>query len=245
VVVDERLSPLAAFGELSQGFHLGRARQLDSTQWCVRPALDFASGLSQLAIVVPPDTPRAVAGAGSDDLVEGTWCAVRSLAAGDGRAGRRATKLSAGRWRGVRAGAAVVVGARLLGRVAHADWLSSDAQLCGDAGFRVQAVARIEGRDEPFVLGRIVALGPTAGGANGAVEFHWSATTSLPVVSGVDSVEAQLFTGSGEALVPRGLLLGRARLPLGPGPHRIVLAQDVDTRSIAHAWVRTTEDAQP
>ena len=153
---------------------------------------------------------------------------------GDPSSWREGLKLGAGAWNGVGLGAAVVSGSRLVGRVRAAGPLSADVSLLGDPGVSIPAIARVAGRAEPLVLGQLVSLGrdPRDGRL---VRFHWNAL--LPW-EGTEPARAELFTGSGEPLLPRGLLLGLAVLPNGPGPHVLTLEQPVDTRDVRRLWVR-------
>jgi hypothetical protein len=111
----------------------------------------------------------------------------------------------------------------------------------------LHALARIEGRDEPFVLGRIVSLGRPSDGEPDEVEIDWPAVVPIPAPAEGSSstVRARLFTGSGDALVPRGLVLGEAELPVGPGPHRFRLEQGVDTRDVRRLWMRLDRGRAP
>jgi len=48
-----------------------------------------------------------------------------------------------------------------------------------------------------------------------------------------------LWTGSGELGVPRGLLVGTAALPVGPGPHVVLVEQADGARDPRGLVVRT------
>lgn len=242
VRVDESLSRLARFAAESNGFSLGALRRLDATQWGVEPLLDYAAGLSQLVIVAPADVERAAENLGADELSDGGWTRARVLTSGEPSPGRDGCEISAGRWRGAAPGAALVVGARLIGRVLHAGLLSSDAQRISDPGFSVQALARIDGRDEPWVLGRIVSLGRCDDEEGDAVEFTWDAVVPIPAENGESSVHAVLFTGSGEALVPRGLLLGEAQLSTREGPQSARLRLGLEVSALGELWLRTPRE---
>ncbi|MCC7012579.1 MAG: hypothetical protein IT454_08465 [Planctomycetes bacterium] len=240
--VDEELALLTPFAAQASGFALGRATQLDESLWGVAPAVDYRAGLSQLVIAAPDSLARAVPDSGADDLLDGGWTRARTISAGEPSYRREGREISAGRLAGVEAGAALVVGARLVGRVAHAGWSSSDVRHLADPGFSVQALARIEGRAIPVVLGRIVSLGHAASDVGDAIEFQWDAVVPLEAQAGERELAATLFTGSGEALVPRGLLLGTARLPVGPGPHLVRLRQGFDARALERVWARTPRE---
>jgi hypothetical protein len=53
------------------------------------------------------------------------------------------------------------------------------------------------------------------------------------------AVAVTLWTGSGEPGVPRGLLVGTALLPLGPGPHIVLVEQCEGARDPRGLAVRT------
>jgi cell shape-determining protein MreC len=233
--VDESLSPLEPFAVETRGFLLGPSMPLGDDEWCVKPLVDYSGGLSQLAIVAPADVARTAPDEGADELFDGEWCAARAISTGEPAPGRAGFEMSAGRASGVRAGAAVAVGARFAGRVVHASWLASDVTTLADPGLSVQAVALVEGRDAPFVLGHVTSRGIR----QGALELAWEATIPLEAVQGERARRATLFTGSGEPLVPRGLLLGEGELPCGPGPHVLQLDPGLEARSLSRVWART------
>jgi hypothetical protein len=58
-------------------------------------------------------------------------------------------------------------------------------------------------------------------------------------------VRATLFTGAGEPLVPRGLLIGEADLPTGVGPHRLRIDAADERLSIGHVRVRLAPPPAP
>lgn len=201
------------------------------------PALDYGAGLFQVAIVCPEQVSRADEHPQADVLEDGLWRRVGATSAGDPSAWREGQKLGAGRLNGVHTGAAVASGVRLVGRVSHAGLLTADVSLLGDPGFWVPAIARLEGRREPLVLGRLVSLGRERDAAGREVIlFHWDAI--VPLSGAGEPVPAVLYTGSGEPLVPRGSLLGEVLLPRGPGPHLLRVEEPVDTRRLASLWVR-------
>ena len=231
VTVDEELSALDPFREQARGFELGR---LAPEGEGVEPLLNFHSGLFQVVVVAPAQIDRPPEGAGREELEDGRWRPVVVTSSGDPSSWREGLKLGAGAWNGVLSGAAVVSGSRFVGRVRHAGPLTADVSLLGDPGVAIPAIARVAGRDEPLVLGQLASLGrdPQDGRL---VRFHWDAL--LPW-EGTQPARAELFTGSGEPLIPRGLLLGLTTLPNGPGPHVLTLEQPVDTRDVRRLWVR-------
>ncbi|MCY3003460.1 MAG: hypothetical protein NTV21_16825 [Planctomycetota bacterium] len=232
--VDERLSPLARFAAEADGFRLGMPEPGGDGEWVLRPLVDFSSGLYQLCIVAPADIAREPDRELADELGDKRWAEARVISIGEPSARRDGFELALGSWQGAQDGAALVVGARLLGKIVHAGALSSDARRLGDPGGSVHALARIEGRAAPVVLGRIVSLGRDE---EGALLFHWPAPLGIPGAAG-ERVRATLFTGAGEPLVPRGLLLGEAELPTGVGPHRVRVESADERFSIGHVRVR-------
>ena len=243
VVVDERggggAAGPAALAPLADGFLLGRpvatGRDARHPSYGIEPRLDYRTGLFQLAVVTPP---RSVSGAVElaplDVLADPlAWLEVHVTGGADPSAWREGLKLGAGAWHGLRRGAAVVSGLYLVGRVERAAPVAADVALLGDPGFRIPALARIEGRRHPIVLGSLVTLGREADGSR--VRFLWDARAPRTVER---TVLAEVFTGSGEARVPRGLLLGLTELPPGEGPHEITIEQPIDTRHVRRLWVR-------
>jgi cell shape-determining protein MreC len=239
--VDERLSPLARFAAEADGFRLGIPEPGGDGEWVLRPLVDFSSGLYQLCIVAPAEIAREPDRELADELGDERWKEARVISIGEPSARRDGFELALGRWQGALDGAALVVGARLLGKIVHAGALSSDARRLGDPGGSVHALARIEGRAAPVVLGRIVSLGRDE---DGALLFHWPAPLGIPGATG-ERVRATLFTGAGEPLVPRGLLIGEADLPTGVGPHRLRIEAADERLSIGHVRVRLAPPPAP
>ncbi len=213
----------------------------------VRPYLDYEAGLHQVLVLTAdgrqertPERERTV-------LSDGRWRSARFLVRFEASPWREGRKLDLGRQHGVEAGAAVVSGARLVGRVARAGLALSDVALPGDVGFRFSALAELEGvRGEgsaPLVLGRLVSLGRAE---DGRVRFEWRPQRALGGGEAADGGElagvtlpVTLWTGSGEAGVPRGLLVGTAALPVGPGPHVVLVEQADGARDPRGLVVRT------
>jgi hypothetical protein len=189
----------------------------------VRPGLDYEGGLFQVVVLVPPASGASQELLLAKDPFDARdWIGAACAPARDPSPWRDGRVLKAGRGAGVRAGAAVRAGARIVGRVLAVHALTSDVGLLGDPGLELSALATVEGRSAPFALGRLVSLGR---GRGGAPRFLWQALVPLTVETGEpgEPARARLFTGSGMAGVPRGLYLGDARLPRGPGPHVIEL----------------------
>lgn len=233
--VDESLSPLARFAVESNGFLLGSPQPSGDGEWVLQPLVDYSSGLYELVIAAPADIDRPPDRPNEDELSDGRWRLARATSVGEPSAARDGFELGLGRWGGALDGAALVSGARLVGRIAHAGTTSSDARRIGDPGFSVHVLARVEGRAAPVVLGRMIALRRRAGG----IEFLWPAPLGIAPLAGETHVRATLFTGSGDELVPRGLLLGEALLPTRPGPHVVLLEPGVDASSLGRVWVRS------
>ena len=207
--------------------------------WGVEPLLDYRTGLFQLVVVCPADVRRAPEELALDVLEDpDSWHSVAVTASGDPAAWRESLKVDAGGWDGLQSGAAVGSGSHLVGRIKRTSVLGADVALLGDPGFRVPALARIEGRVQPLVLGSLVTLGREKDGAR--VRFLWNAREPRTAER---VVRAEIFTGSGEPRVPRGLLLGVTELPAGPGLHELSVEQPVDTRDVRRLFVRI--DAPP
>ena len=230
---------------LANGFMLGELyfeRDERATRRGVRPGLDYQTGLYQVLVLMPEEVESQRVGAlpsFPDD-----WEPVRFMLRADPSAWRDGRKLSIGRLQGIDVGAAVASGIRMIGRVAHSSWLSADVRLVGDRGFRVNALALIgDGESErPHVMGRVRSLGRDE---HGDLLFEWPTVLPLEYGGGTDFVEARLFTGSGERGVPRGLLLGDAVLPTGPGPHVFSVRQPEGAREPVDLLVfRSTEGVQ-
>jgi hypothetical protein len=233
VVVDEP-DPNAGPTYLADGFFLGELKNEqfvseDSPSGApprevlgVAPLLDYATGLYQVLVLAPGRTGLVSAQSKKTYVLDdGGWLPARLHLRGETSPWREGRKLALGRRHGVQAGAALASGTRLAGRVTRAGLWTADVALVGDLGFAIPVVALLRSVSgelpEPHVLGRLVGFGRRVGGV---VRFRWSATLELSPDRG-ESVEATLWTGSGEAGVPRGLLLGEALLPTGPGPHWI------------------------
>jgi hypothetical protein len=236
VRVDERLNPRAPFRELCQDFRLGELAGAKLGRPEVRPEIDFAEGLFRVVVVLPPDALPPVASVDFDVFDAGNWREVRVFGAAEPAPWREGLKIDYPRSAGACEDFAVVAGARLVGFVARAGALHSDVALLGDCGVSVPAQARVEGAVEPLVLGRLISLGRTAPGA--PARLLWM--PAQPLAAGPDGAstrKARLFTGAGELGVPRGLVIGEALLPCGPGPHVVEVDEGVDARLLRRLWV--------
>lgn len=238
--VDELASPLAPFAPQAAGFRLGRVEATPRGDYAIVPDVDFRSGLFRVAIVAPAAIERRTDYLPFDPLYDSNWIAARVLSIGQPDERREGFEISAGRWSGVREGAAFVVGARLIGRVRRAGPFSADVATLADPGWSLHAVALAADSDRPVILGALVALGRAADDVN-TVEFEWNSRGVRQ--AGEDGLEVQVFTGAGQPGVPSGLWLGSTRLPGEPGVHVLRLAQQVDARNAPRGFVRKVEAA--
>jgi len=252
VRVDDGLSG-ARFADLARGFRLGGLvvvnDQREERTYAVRSPINFAGGIFQLALVRPGDARGGELQAlVTDPLEDGRWLAVRALSCGDPLGVREGVVLGAGTLQGVRAGAAVVAGTRLIGRVVRAGPLAAGAGLLGDPGLALPVAASVEGRDEPLALGWLVSLGrPGDGVASDHVLFHWQEgwPADLAADAGQEPVRARLYTGAGAAGVPPWLVIGDAWLARERGPQVLDVQLAVDPRRLAHLRLRLDEEGRP
>lgn len=231
VVVDELLSELDRFGYLAEGYALGVLESGKSDgDWRVRPVLDFLHGLYQVVVLTPERPGEGELVPPLHPLSESTWARARPLTPGDPSPWRQSVQIDAGRADGVESGAAVVCGARLIGRVGTVREWSSSVLFITDPGFSVPVVGRpiLDVDAAPSMLGRFVGLGDEG---DGLPVFHWRDVTLPEAESDSDGQALEpmrLFTGSGEDGLPAGLLIGEAELPIhsseGRG-HRIELSE--------------------
>lgn len=245
VRVDEERSGAERYRAQANGFLLGRlvmrAAEKRSVSFSVEAPVDFRGGLFRLVIVGPaghfPDPGLELA----DVLASSDWIASRTLTRGDPARLRDSLKLALGALNGVETGAAVVFGARLVGRVVRAGPLLVDVQLLGEPGFALPALALVEGREQPLELGRIVSLG-RAQGSRTRIRFVGALVRpeeSFQSVQGAgDALRARVFSGSGEALLPAGLCLGSAELSIRGHVLELVLDTQSDLRDLSRVWVR-------
>lgn len=219
VVVHEPARPREPGAQLANGFLLGQLEVLSIDRnrvLRVIPGLDYKEGLYQLTVLIPAQRALDEAARIPDAFDDGHWKSARLLSSGDPCYWRVGRKLALGQGDGVVDGAALAFGARFAGRVAHAGRLTSDAFLLADVGLSVPASASLAGGDTVLVLGHLVSLGRWEESSD--LALRWEAVVPLPQeLPGEGPVRAVLYTGSGEANVPPGLLIGETGLPRGRG----------------------------
>ncbi len=229
--------------DLAQGLRLGEIRAEEAGErWSVLPELDYLDGLFQVVILCPPmDLParRPV----PPILMDQAWLKTSLLVGGDPSPWRETAKIRAGSSHGIRRGAAVTaLGARLVGRVLRTSPWSSDVSFLGDRGFHVAALARIEGEEQPQVLGRLVSLGRED---DGSLSFRWTPRVDLVLSdrAGEGRRRARFFTGSGDAGLASGFFLGEGWMPVEARrdePQILVIESELDPRDLRTLFVRTS-----
>lgn len=226
---------------LADGFRLGRLEPVElrgfgSTRLDplgVRPLIDYESGLNALAIVCPPQMSTAGPVLAVDPFDPAAWIDARILLAGDVSPLRATRKLALGSSSGVRAGSAVAIGARFVGRVDRVGAWSCDARLLADPGTSFHALARTSAAEAPVILGKVVSCGCDSAGD---VRLEWQAAIGISGAEGT-RVSAEVWTAAGEPDVPPGLLVGTTELPCGSGPFRLAVHPAQDARSILRVRV--------
>lgn len=235
--------PLYDRDPLADGFRLGRLCAEEDGAWSVEPELDYESGLSQVCVLLPERCPRGEEGVPEHALSDGRWISSRALTLGDPSGVRSGFLIAAGSDAWIEAGAVVWSRGALVGRVdSVSNWYARVRRL-DDPGCSILAVASVAGRADPIVLGRLVSEGRTA---SGGVRLRWlrprvlAPSTEAEASDESPFLEADLYTGSGEAGLPSGLVLGRALVPMRGGDAIFVLPRpqfglDIDPAEI---WVR-------
>jgi len=243
VRVDERYGESQEVQRLSRGLHLGQLTK-DESYWGIQPELDYKDGLFHVVVLCPPDaslgSELGFVSATHDDQ----WLRVKPIGMGDPSPYRQTAKLRAGRSLGVEPGAAVLsLANRLVGRITHAGPWTSDVSFLDDPGFSVVAVASAGEAAEPYVLGRLISMGRQAAG--GPVLLRWSVRVEPRAdwkpLAEEGSVQARLYTGSGEEGLPSGFAFGNARIPMdaSSGETRILeLELDTPATSLRSFYVR-------
>jgi hypothetical protein len=200
----------------------------------VEAAIDYEWGLNHVAIVCPPQMGTAGPVLAVDPFDATAWIEARALLAGDASIDRRTRKLSIGSQSGARAGAAIGIGARFVGRVIDVSAWSSDASLFGDPGVAVSALAVVDGVAAPIALGHLVSLGVDTN--DGSVLVRWKPIGAVRA-EGEAARNAELWTAAGERDVPPGLLIGTTSLPSGAGPFTLRVRAAVDAQRLLHLRV--------
>ena len=229
VVVDESPEYGEGLTGLANGFflgdlgphELGRGSNSEPV-WCVRPRLDYSSGLHQVLILAPGREHPSRELPAVDPLETGSWRRTHLLLEHDPSPFRDGAEIPLGSLAGIWPGTALARGRDLIGRVVRVGPFSASVRLLGDPGSRVTAIAmlRTARGERPHVLGQLTARGKRA---DGAWIFEWPATVPLPAELG--ACPAEVWTGTGEPGVPLGLFLGETELPAGPGPHWLAISR--------------------
>lgn len=224
---------------LSHGFLLGQLRMGTTGRGgrveLIQSPLDFKSGLFQLIVLTPegewPDAEMLEL----DTFVGENWIPTRTLTRGDVTPTREGRRLSRGRIAGLRTGQAVGLGAHLVGRVGEVGLLTADLVGLGDPGLRLAVLAEIEGEDAPRPLGELISLGRRR--SDGQLSFRWTCRIDLGTATEGERLRADLYTGSGEDGVPRGLFIGETELPTTRDTHRLTVRQDGAVRDLNHVFI--------
>ncbi len=229
--------------DLSRGFYLGDLHTVElaagGRQRRIQSPLDFKSGLFQVIVLAPEVSGGEVDRLKLDTFIGGNWLATRALTRGDITPTREGRRLSKGHIAGVQSGAAVALGAHLVGRVGECGAVSADLLGLGDPGVRLAVLAKINGEAVPRPLGEVISLGRDRG--DGALWFSWTCRIDLEPSDAGGPRRAELFTGSGEDGVPRGLFIGWSDLPTQRATHRIRVQQDPAVNDLSHVFVWTGE----
>ncbi|MFT7667400.1 MAG: cell shape-determining protein MreC [Planctomycetota bacterium] len=240
VTVSEPADMDAELAKLSRGFLLGELRTVTLPKGAKLPLiqspLDFASGLFQLIVLAPEsDLPEAEV-LELDTFVAENWIPVSTITRGDITATREGRRLSGGSLAGLKKGQALALGARLVGRVGETGFLTADLLSLGDVGLRLAVLAEIEGEEAPRPLGELISLGRDR--KDGSLRFQWTCRIDLGKGSEGERLQADLYTGSGEDGVPRGLYIGSTELPTTREPHLLRVWQDRAVADLNHvfAW---------
>ncbi len=237
-LVDESLSELAPYSLESFGFRLGRIEATPRGEYVLAPGVELRSGLFRVAIVLPMSSSRPEGLAPVEPLFDSNWAAARVLTRSVGR--REGFTIALGTLGGAREGAALVAGARLIGRVEKCGPLASSVSTLGDPGWILPAVALAPQSDRPIALGVLFGVGRSPARA-GRIAVRWR-SSGLEGFD-VDELGVSVFTGSGQPGIPSGLWLGETRLPTTPGVHVLELDPGARLPALQRGFVRTRESA--
>jgi hypothetical protein len=242
VEVFELLADVDAHGSLAHGFGLGTLVAASGGEFVVHADVDYNAGLFHVFVVCPEGVRSGAPDEIELAVADRNWKPTRLLSDANPTPWRAGIVISGGTSDGVRTGAAVIEGLRLVGRVERAGLWSSDARTLADPGLAIVAVARVEGETVPRVLGRLVSLGRSKD-SPGTVVLRWEAIVEVDLGGTRDrngNVSAELFTGSGEPGLPGALYLGRATIVLDSGAGDPVVRLEVGVdRPRGELWVRT------
>jgi hypothetical protein len=235
-LVDESLSELAPYSLESFGFRLGRVEATPRGEYVLAPGVELRSGLFRVAIVLPASSERPEGFAPFEPLFDANWAAARVLTRTAGR--REGFNVALGTLGGAREGSAFVAGARLIGRVEACGPLASSVATLGDPGWIFPAVALAPQSQRPLALGVLFGVGRSAEHPE-RIAVRWRSSGLAGFDS--DSVDASVFTGSGQPGIPSGLWLGDTRLPTAPGVHTLELDPGAHLPALQRGFVRTQE----
>lgn len=249
VTVHELLPELDRWSELAEGYGLGElVRGEGEEDWRVEPEVDYLSGLFHVVVLAPEVDGVSLAPPPEHPLSDERWVPATGTSVGDLTPAGHAVQLNRGTSGGVARGAAVVRGVRLIGRIREVSRGGAEVALLFDRGVELPAACELlvsgrpAGEGLPRVLGRITSLGARDGSS--AVRFHWRDVLPIePELGDGDGfVTADVYTGSGESGLPAGLLLGRARIPVGSSGGRGHVIEFTDLEpwraGEAEVWVR-------
>jgi len=226
---------------LSRGYRLGALQTARLEQGSlihrIESPLDFASGLYQVIVLAPEASGPPAERLELETFANGNWVGARALTRGDVTATREGRRLSRGSSVGIAPGSAVALGAHLVGRVGETGLLSADLLGLGDPGLRLVVLAELEGEAAPRPIGELIALGRERDG--GALRFRWTCRIDLAPGEDGGPRAAELYTGSGEDGIPRGLYVGSTQLPIGRETHELFVEQDPAVRALGHVFVWT------
>lgn len=217
VVVSERIDALAGSAVLANGYGIGTLvpRPHGGREgWAVAPGIDYRGGLGQLLILAPPER----AGAGEllvhDPMDRTGWHSVRFALAGNLSFWRATRRLHAGTRRGIEPGTCIATQATYLGRVARAEWLTSEVRLVEDPGVELLVLADFGPGTAPLHLGLMRT--ESFDRAAGELTLRWQpgveALRQVAQRQATRNKSVRLFTGSGDRQVPPGLFIGHAEL---------------------------------
>ena len=249
VVVGELLPGIDPYAYLAQGYALGTLAPLAARKARMLLAdIDYGAGLFHVFILCPQGDREGARNQLDLAVSDSSWRPTRRLSIGDPSNWRGGLKIAAGESAGVRPGAALISGLRLVGRVERAGAWSCDVRLLSDPGLALVAVARVADSPLPTVLGRLVSLGIDEDAE--WIRFRWEA-----VVADEDTldaapqavIEARLFTGSGLSGLPAGLFIGEALI--SPNIDRdvgapLVLVRREPAVDLSNLWVRTAVELE-